>query len=109
MKRTDKTAQPEAETWVNGTTGSPIAGVLGQIYGTAWVSGFEADGTPVYVGESEVDWNSQVARRDPKTGSILVVDEAGKILTLDTCVPASLFKLRKKVKHDSKRPRSVKR
>jgi hypothetical protein len=57
--------------------GLRITGTAEVINGQAIVNGWSNTGEPIYAGNTEVDWNSQLTRHDP-TGTRLVIDEDGE-------------------------------
>lgn len=70
-------------TW-RAPNGDAIVGTLEKLIGTALISGIEDDGTPIFDGETKVDWDSQVTvTREDK---IIFLDESGNQWTFDELV-----------------------
>lgn len=57
-------------------TGSRIVGTLEKLSGVANVSGFNDDGSPIYAGGTDIDWNSQQSIK--RGDSLVYVDEDGE-------------------------------
>lgn len=75
-----------SDRWVS-PTGATVVGTMERIPGTARIVGIEDSGRPVYVGETDVDWDGQeTLTRD---GKLLFVDEHGTTWTFDELVRAS--------------------
>lgn len=68
-------------TWKS-PTGAEIIGTSETVLVTAFINDIEDDGTPDYMGESEVHWDTQItAAPDGKT--ILYLDRNGEEWTFD--------------------------
>lgn len=52
--------------------GQPALGTLERVDAVAQIEGFDAEGDPVYVGETEIDWDTQVNQTDAD-GNLLVI------------------------------------
>ena len=67
-------------TW-RAPNGDAIVGTLEKLIGTALITDIEDNGTPIFEGETKVDWDSQetVTRND----KIIFVDESGYEWTFD--------------------------
>ncbi|ADC73109.1 hypothetical protein TK90_2622 (plasmid) [Thioalkalivibrio sp. K90mix] len=62
-------------------TDTLLNGTKEVIEGVALVQGIEEDGTPIYVGETQVHWNSQ--RTVLEDGKVIWVTEDGKEIALN--------------------------
>lgn len=66
--------------WVS-PTGSEIVGTSDSLLATALISDINEDGTPEYIGESEIHWDTQ--ETETRDGKILFVDDDGEEWTFD--------------------------
>ena len=62
-------------------TGSPIVGTLETIVGIGMIKGIDVDGTPDYVGETDIFWDDQITV--VRDGKIIFVDDDGDEWTFD--------------------------
>ncbi|MEN3238666.1 hypothetical protein PUR29_35080 [Methylobacterium ajmalii] len=65
-------------------SGHLIIGTADVLLATAIIQGFASTGEPIYMGESEVDWDTQTGRT--RDGKPIYVCDAGEEWTLDQCV-----------------------
>jgi hypothetical protein len=66
--------------WVS-PTGAEIIGTSDAVLCTANITDIEEDGTPVYSGETDVDWDSQTTKE--RDGKPLFIDDDGQEWTFD--------------------------
>ena len=66
--------------------GDSIVGTSDIVRATALISGINDDGSPVYAGQSEIDWDSQATKT--RDGCIVYLCEAGEEWTFDQLVKA---------------------
>lgn len=64
------------------STGERIAGTFEKVPGCAMASGFNADGTPIYEGTTDLYWDNQYTESDPISGSWIYICEGGDQWTL---------------------------
>lgn len=62
--------------------GHSIIGTKERIPAVAIINGIEPDGTPIYEGSTDIDWNGQGSVYD-EDGNILFVDADGDCWTFD--------------------------
>lgn len=62
--------------------GHPIIGTKEQIPGVGLITGIEPDGTPIYGGATDIDWDDQKPVRDGE-GKILFVDSQRRCWTFE--------------------------
>lgn len=65
--------------------GHPIIGTKERIPGVAIITGIEPDGTPIYEGSTDIDWNGQGTVYDAD-GNMLFVDSEHESWTFDQLV-----------------------
>lgn len=64
-------------------TKAPIVGTSEMVLGIALASGFERDGSAIYTGQTDMDWNTQTTRT--RRGKELYMTDDGREVTFAQC------------------------